>query len=50
MIDLAGEWLSRAGAKVKPGVAVEISPLSALEPRDLRIEPGMVIDQPRYFA
>jgi UDP-N-acetylglucosamine/UDP-N-acetylgalactosamine diphosphorylase len=49
MIDLAGEWVDRAGAKRKPGVAVEISPLWALEPSDVRIEPGTKIDSPRYF-
>jgi UDP-N-acetylglucosamine/UDP-N-acetylgalactosamine diphosphorylase len=50
MIELAGEWLERAGAKRKPGVAVEISPLWALEPGDVKLEQGLTIESPRYFV
>ena len=35
MIALHTRWLREAGATIEPGVAVEISPLFALEPRDL---------------
>ena len=35
MSQLAREWLQQAGVEVKPDVAIEISPLFALEPRDL---------------
>jgi UDP-N-acetylglucosamine/UDP-N-acetylgalactosamine diphosphorylase len=55
--DLAADWLGRAGAKVKRGaaghaaVAVEISPLVALEPSDLggKVGPGAVVEQAMYF-
>jgi UDP-N-acetylglucosamine/UDP-N-acetylgalactosamine diphosphorylase len=50
MIDLACDWLTKAGASVAPGVAVEISPLWALEPDDVRIDRGMKIDAARYFV
>jgi UDP-N-acetylglucosamine/UDP-N-acetylgalactosamine diphosphorylase len=50
LIALASEWLARAGAKLKAGVAVEISPLFALEPGDLRVERGISIDSPKCFV
>lgn len=50
MIELAGDWLTKAGAKLKPGVAVEISPLWALEPGDVKIDAGMTIDTPQFFV
>jgi UDP-N-acetylglucosamine/UDP-N-acetylgalactosamine diphosphorylase len=49
LIGLATDWLTQAGATVKPGVAVEISPLVALEPRDLKLEGRMTIDSARYL-
>jgi UDP-N-acetylglucosamine/UDP-N-acetylgalactosamine diphosphorylase len=49
LIELAADWLTQAGAKVKPGVAVEISPLVALEARDLKLESGMKIDSAHYL-
>jgi UDP-N-acetylglucosamine/UDP-N-acetylgalactosamine diphosphorylase len=50
MIALARDWLERAGAKLAPGVAVEISPMWALESHDVRIKPDCAIDSPHYFA
>ena len=51
MIDRDRRWLEQAGAKVHKGVAVEISPLYAQDPQELRdrIEPGLVVGEPRYF-
>lgn len=48
----ARRWLTAAGARVKDGVAVEISPLLALDADELkgRIQPGMVVEFPRYFT
>ncbi len=45
-------WLEAAGATVAPGVPVEISPLFALGPEDLRgkIQPGLQVTQPNYFC
>lgn len=50
MIELAAEWLDRAGAKRKAGVAVEISPLWALESGDVRIQNGTLINTDTYFV
>jgi UDP-N-acetylglucosamine/UDP-N-acetylgalactosamine diphosphorylase len=45
-------WLAAAGAEIKQGVAVEISPLFALDDHELRaqIKSPIVIDRPTYFA
>lgn len=42
----AAEWLTAAGAKVTPGVQIEVSPLFALDAADLakRIRPGLAIE------
>jgi UDP-N-acetylglucosamine/UDP-N-acetylgalactosamine diphosphorylase len=52
MIDLAADWLRRAGAEVAPGAAVEISPLAALEPGDVKklVSPGKKIESSKYFG
>jgi UDP-N-acetylglucosamine/UDP-N-acetylgalactosamine diphosphorylase len=49
MIELASDWLEKAGAKRMPGVTVEISPLWALEPNDVKIPRGTTIDSDTYF-
>ena len=51
MVRLAAEWLDQAGATVLPGVDVEISPLYALDARELKekIEPGTCINEKKYF-
>jgi UDP-N-acetylglucosamine/UDP-N-acetylgalactosamine diphosphorylase len=45
-------WLEAAGATVAPSVPVEISPLFALGPDDLRgkIQPGLHVTQPTCFC
>ncbi len=45
-------WLIQAGAKLAPGVTVEISPLFAADPEELtsKIAPGTVIDKTAYFG
>ncbi|HEX4144904.1 MAG TPA: UDPGP type 1 family protein [Pirellulales bacterium] len=52
MISLATQWLSEAGAKVDPGVPVEISPLLAQDAAELarRIPAALHVTQPRYFC
>lgn len=52
MVALHRRWLEAAGARVEPGVAVEISPLFALDEKDVaaRIEPNLHVTQPRYFT
>jgi UDP-N-acetylglucosamine/UDP-N-acetylgalactosamine diphosphorylase len=52
MVALATEWLHQAGATVAEGVAVEISPLLALDARELarKISPGMRVTQATYFG
>lgn len=52
MIALHQAWLRAAGARFAPEVAVEISPLFALDQAAVaqRIEPGTRIDAPRYFT
>jgi UDP-N-acetylglucosamine/UDP-N-acetylgalactosamine diphosphorylase len=52
MTKLYHEWLTAAGAKVAPNVPVEINPLLALDPEELRskIRPGTVVDKPTYFS
>ncbi len=52
MIELHTEWLREAGATVDPGVAVEISPLFALDAEQLRerIPAKLRVCQPMYFA
>ena len=51
MVALHRRWLQEAGATVRSDVAVEISPLWALDSQEAarKIEPGAVIDEPRYF-
>jgi UDP-N-acetylglucosamine/UDP-N-acetylgalactosamine diphosphorylase len=52
IIALHTQWLQEAGAIVSPGVAVEISPLFALDSAEVaeRIPAGTRIDKPTYFA
>jgi UDP-N-acetylglucosamine/UDP-N-acetylgalactosamine diphosphorylase len=44
--------MTEAGAEIDPGVAVEVSPLFALDASDARakIQPGQRISKPTYFA
>ena len=52
MIRLHTEWLRAAGAEVAPDVAVEISPLYALDAAELtgKIQPGLRVTKPAYFC
>jgi UDP-N-acetylglucosamine/UDP-N-acetylgalactosamine diphosphorylase len=57
MVALATEWLAAAGVKVDPGVAVEISPLFALDASDVRnriregrLERELHVTRPRFFC
>ena len=51
MAALAREWLRQAGAEIDDDIAVEISPLFALDAEELaaKIQPGTRITTPRYF-
>jgi UDP-N-acetylglucosamine/UDP-N-acetylgalactosamine diphosphorylase len=51
LIALHRAWLREAGAVIDDAVPVEISPLFALDATELRgkIEPGLRVNQPRYF-
>jgi len=51
MVRLATERLHQAGAVVRPGVDVEISPLYALDADELKkkINPGTYVDEKKYF-
>jgi UDP-N-acetylglucosamine/UDP-N-acetylgalactosamine diphosphorylase len=51
MVAVHTEWLRRAGAEVAEGLAVEISPLFALDAAELtdRIPTGMKIVEPEYL-
>jgi UDP-N-acetylglucosamine/UDP-N-acetylgalactosamine diphosphorylase len=52
MVALHRSWLAAAGAEIKQGAAVEISPLFALDEQELqlKIKSPMVIDRPTYFG
>jgi UDP-N-acetylglucosamine/UDP-N-acetylgalactosamine diphosphorylase len=52
LIALHTRWLREAGATVAGGVPVEINPLWAGNADEVcqRIQPGIVIDRPTYFA
>jgi UDP-N-acetylglucosamine/UDP-N-acetylgalactosamine diphosphorylase len=52
MIALHRSWLAAAGAEIKQRVAVEISPLFALDEQELqlKIKLPMAIDRPTYFV
>jgi len=52
MVALYTEWLRLAGAEVAEGVAVEISPLFALDAEELaeKIEPGPPVTEATYFS
>jgi UDP-N-acetylglucosamine/UDP-N-acetylgalactosamine diphosphorylase len=57
MIALAVEWLTASGVKVEPDIAVEISPLFALDPfdvqkriRERRLASELHVTQPRFFC
>ncbi len=52
MIRLHTEWLRAAGAEVAPDVAVEISPLFALDAAELtdKIQPGLRVTKLTYFC
>ncbi|MEX2141002.1 MAG: UDPGP type 1 family protein [Pirellulales bacterium] len=57
MVNLHTEWLAAAGAKVEPRIAVEISPLFAMDEEDLlsrrrevRLGPELQVTQPRFFC
>jgi UDP-N-acetylglucosamine/UDP-N-acetylgalactosamine diphosphorylase len=51
MIAMHTAWLEKAGARVAPGVPVEISPLFALDAAELasRIGPGLRVASASYF-
>jgi UDP-N-acetylglucosamine/UDP-N-acetylgalactosamine diphosphorylase len=51
MVALHTGWLRKAGAELADGVAVEISPLFALDAAEVaeKISPGTQISRPRYF-
>ena len=51
MIARHRRWLERAGARVEPGVAVEISPFFALDSDELtsKVAPGLVVREPTFF-
>jgi len=51
MIELHRQWLRHAGATVADGIAIEISPLFALDATELakQIEPGLRVAADRYF-
>jgi UDP-N-acetylglucosamine/UDP-N-acetylgalactosamine diphosphorylase len=51
MISLHSRWLRQAGAMVRPGTPVEISPLFALDADELRVKiaPGTRIDSATYL-
>jgi UDP-N-acetylglucosamine/UDP-N-acetylgalactosamine diphosphorylase len=45
-------WLRKAGVEVAPGVAVEVSPLFALDAEELavKVTPGQRVEGPTYFG
>lgn len=49
---LHAEWLRKAGAEVAEGVAVEISPMFALDAEEVKskIPPGTRVERPTYFS
>jgi len=51
LIALHREWLGRAGARLAGDVAVEISPMFALDEEEVieRIQPGTAVVEPTYF-
>lgn len=51
MVALHAEWLRKAGVELLDGVAVEISPLFALDEAEAatKVKPGLRITEPRYF-
>ena len=52
MIALHRRWLREAGVKIGDDTAVEINPLWAAGPEEVRrrMQPGTVIDRPTYFS
>jgi UDP-N-acetylglucosamine/UDP-N-acetylgalactosamine diphosphorylase len=52
MVRLHTEWLRSAGAEIAPDVAVEISPLFALDAAELagKIKPGLRVTKATYFC
>jgi UDP-N-acetylglucosamine/UDP-N-acetylgalactosamine diphosphorylase len=57
MAELFKEWLADTGARVEPGVPVEISPLFALDESDIvarqregRLPRELHVTQPRFFC
>ncbi len=52
MVALYTRWLQQAGAQVAPNVAVEISPLFALDAEEVaeKIHPNTSISEPTYLA
>ena len=51
MVDLHRGWLQEAGAKVAPGVKVEVSPLYSISPEQISqlISPDLEIHTDRFF-
>ena len=51
MVALYAEWLRHAGAEVDQSVAVEISPLFALDAEEMaeKVKPGLKVESPTYF-
>ncbi|MEX2176947.1 MAG: UTP--glucose-1-phosphate uridylyltransferase [Pirellulaceae bacterium] len=52
LVALHTRWLREAGARVADGTPVEINPLWAAGPDEVRsrVRPGLAIDRPTYFA
>lgn len=52
MVALHRGWLEEAGLRVAPNVAVEISPLFALDAQELagKVQAGSTVDSPTYFS
>ena len=51
MVRLHSQWLRSAGARIEDGIAVEISPLFALDSQELigKIEPGTRLEEATYL-
>jgi UDP-N-acetylglucosamine/UDP-N-acetylgalactosamine diphosphorylase len=52
MVELHRSWLKKADVKVVPGVAIEISPLFALDEDELcsKLQNNLTIETDRYFG
>ena len=52
IVDLHRGWLERAGAKIAPGMLVEVSPLHSISPEQLaqNIPSNLIIEADRFFG